>query len=215
MHVVLIGIFFSSLVVAFSGAMMPGPLLTVTISESTRRGAAAGPILITGHAILEFILIAVLLLGLGPFLKNDFFFIGSALLGGLIMLWMAWGMFRSLPSLTVNVGTETEKKKNLLLTGIFMSFANPYWTIWWATIGIGYIVVSQRFGIAGLIFFFAGHITGDYIWYSAISVAVSRGKSLFTDRIYRILIGVCGAFLAVFAVYLIIMAADAVRLKLI
>ena len=39
-------VFFSSFVIAFSGAMMPGPLFSVTVSESARRGFAVGPLLI-------------------------------------------------------------------------------------------------------------------------------------------------------------------------
>ena len=43
----------TSFVIAFSGAIMPGPLLTITIGESVKRGARAGPLIIVGHAILE------------------------------------------------------------------------------------------------------------------------------------------------------------------
>lgn len=187
---------------AFSGAMMPGPLLTVTISESSTRGITAGPLLIAGHAILELLLVFALILGLGPFLENQIFFLVIAFLGGAIMVWMAWGMFRSLPTLTINQTVVGVKKNNLLLSGALMSLANPYWIIWWATIGLGYILQSQKQGIVGIVFFFAGHILGDLIWYSAISIAVSKGKRLFTDKVYRILIGVCGVFLVGFAVFL-------------
>jgi threonine/homoserine/homoserine lactone efflux protein len=200
----LIAIFFTAMVVALSGAMMPGPLLTVTISESTRRGISAGPLLIAGHAILELLLVIALLLGLGPLLKNEIFFVVIAFAGGLIMLWMAWGMFRSLPTLSVSYSGESIAKNNLILSGALMSLVNPYWIIWWATIGIGYIVLSQKLGFWGVALFYLGHITGDLLWYSAISIAVGKGKRLFTDRVYRILIGVCGIFLVGFSVYLVV-----------
>jgi threonine/homoserine/homoserine lactone efflux protein len=199
----LIAVFFTSLVVAFSGAMMPGPLLTITISESTQRGAVAGPLLIAGHAVLELLLLIALLFGLGPLLKNETFFIFIAFIGGLIMLWMAFGMFKSLPALTVSQESVASKKNNLLVTGAMMSLANPYWIIWWATIGIGYIVLSQKLGFWGIALFFIGHITGDMIWYFAISIAVGKGKKLFTDRVYRGLIAICGAFLVGFSFYLV------------
>ena len=199
-------LFFTSLIVAFSGAMMPGPLLTVTISESSKRGAMAGPALILGHAVLEMLLVTGLLLGLGPFLKNEIFFMVIAFAGGAIMVWMAWGMFKSLPTLSVQTTAVAEKRNNLLMSGAIMSMANPYWIIWWATIGIGYIVQAKEFGLWGVVFFYIGHITGDFIWYTAISVAISKGKRIFTDKVYRVLIGVCGTFLVVFAIYLIISA---------
>lgn len=204
--IALLILFFTSMIVAFSGAMMPGPLLTVTISESSRRGAMAGPMLIFGHAILEMLLLAGLLLGLGPFLKNEVFFMVIAFAGGAIMFWMAWGMFKSLPSLSVQTSVVGEKKNNLMVSGAVMSLANPYWIIWWATIGIGYIVQAQEFGLWGIAFFYLGHIAGDFIWYSAISLTISKGKRIFTDKVYRILIGVCGSFLVGFAIYLFISA---------
>jgi len=199
----LLAVFFTSLVVAFSGAMMPGPLLTITISESTRRGPVAGPLLIIGHSVLELLLLIGLLFGLAPLLKNETFFIAIAFVGGLIMLWMAWGMFKTLPTLSVKADTTTSKRKNLILTGAMMSLVNPYWIIWWATIGIGYIVLSQKLGFWGIAFFYFGHISGDMIWYVAISTAVGKGKKLFTDRIYRSLIAICGTFLVGFAFYLV------------
>ncbi|MGQ1947608.1 LysE family transporter [Geofilum sp. OHC36d9] len=201
-----ISLFFTSFIIAFSGAMMPGPLLTVTISESTHRGMAAGPLLITGHAMLEIALIIALILGLGPVFKQPLFFMITSFAGGAVMLWMAWGMFKSLPSLTIAKSETNKTKHNLLVTGAIMSLVNPYWIIWWATIGLGYIVYAQEYGTTGIIIFFLGHIAGDYIWYSAISTAVSKGRKLFTDKIYRRLIAVCGTFLVGFAMYLIVMA---------
>ena len=98
----LLTIFVSSFVIALSGALMPGPLLTVTISESSRRGFITGPLLITGHALLELALVAALLLGLAPFFQLPLVFVLTALVGSVILLWMALSMFRSLPSLRLS-----------------------------------------------------------------------------------------------------------------
>jgi len=196
-------IFLTSFIIAFSGAMMPGPLLTITISESARQGGWVGPKIIAGHAILEIVLIAGILLGLAPFLQNDTFFIVIAIIGGGIMIWMSWGMFSSLPQLNINNNTNTKRQKNIYLSGILMSLANPYWIIWWATIGLGYILHSMKFGIMGIFLFFIGHILGDLVWYSGISFAIGKGRNLFTNRIYRILVGSCAAFLILFAIWLI------------
>jgi len=53
-------IFLTALAVAFSGAMMPGPLLTYTIKQSLNTGAHSGFVIISGHAIMEIILIALI-----------------------------------------------------------------------------------------------------------------------------------------------------------
>jgi threonine/homoserine/homoserine lactone efflux protein len=60
---------------------MPGPLLTVTISESSRRGMMTGPLLIAGHALLEMTLVLALIMGLAPLLKLEPVFIIIALAG--------------------------------------------------------------------------------------------------------------------------------------
>ena len=105
----LLTIFVSAFVIALSGAMMPGPLLTVTISESSRHGFITGPLLIAGHALLELVLVVALLIGLAPFFQMPTVFVVTALTGAMILFWMAFNMFRSLPSLTIS--WEEDKTK--------------------------------------------------------------------------------------------------------
>jgi len=201
MSLTLFTIFGSSFVIALSGAVMPGPVLTVTISESAQRGGIAGPLMIFGHGILEIILVLSLLAGLGPLLSRDDVFVVISLLGGAILFWMAFTMFKSLPSIQIRQENNSEKPRNLILAGIMLSLANPYWLIWWATIGIGYIMYSVKFGLAGVIAFFCGHILADLAWYSLISFGVAGGRRFFTDGFYRKLIAICASFLVIFSCY--------------
>lgn len=197
----LLTIFGSSFVIALSGALMPGPVLTVTVSESTRRGAVAGPLMILGHGILELLLVLLLIAGLAPLLTRDDVFIFISLAGGCILLWMAYSMFRELPEMRLKTDAGDTKSRNLVLAGILLSIANPYWTIWWATIGIGYIAYSVKFGIFGVAAFFSGHILADLVWYSVISFGIAKGRHFFNDTFYRRLIGCCAAFLVIFSCY--------------
>ena len=75
-------IFASSFVITLSGALMPGPFLTATISESSRRGFIAGPLMVAGHAVLELLLVFALLLGLALFLQKPVVFAAIAVTGG-------------------------------------------------------------------------------------------------------------------------------------
>lgn len=201
MLIILFNIFASSFIIALSGALMPGPLLTATISESSQRGFITGPLLIAGHAILELVLVIALLLGLAPFFQLPAVFVATALAGAVILFWMAFGMFRSLPSLRLSWEGDHKRRNHPIISGILMSVSNPYWIIWWATIGLGYILYSWRFGLWGVAFFFAGHILADLAWYSFIAAAVAGGKHFLTDRLYRGLIAACAVFLVVFAGY--------------
>lgn len=194
-------IFASSFVIALSGALMPGPLLTATISESSRYGFFTGPLLIAGHAILELALVGAILLGLAPFLQRPEVFVATALSGAAILTWMAFGMFRSLPALTLSRPADPRRRNHPMISGILMSAANPYWILWWATIGLGYILYSWRFGLRGVVFFFAGHILADLAWYSLVAATVAGGRQFLSDRLYRGLIEVCAVLLVVFAGY--------------
>jgi threonine/homoserine/homoserine lactone efflux protein len=83
--------------------------------------------------------------------------------------------------------------------GILTSASNPYWSLWWATIGLGYLLLSRSQGAAGVLAFFAGHILADAVWYLFVGTAVSAGRGWFTDRVYRGVVGACAVFLAFFA----------------
>jgi threonine/homoserine/homoserine lactone efflux protein len=196
---VLLGIFATSFVIALSGALMPGPVLTVTISESTRRGFWAGPLIMVGHGILELALVALLLLGLGPYLSKDIVFGIVGVCGAAILMWMALGMFRSIPSLKLNIEASKESIGNPVRAGVLMSLANPYFIIWWASIGVGYIVYAMKFGTVGVIAFFSGHISADFAWYSLVSFTVSKGRRLISDVMYKRIIGFCALALVVFS----------------
>jgi len=199
MQIALITIFCTSFVLALSGALMPGPLMTVTVSESPRRGVVTGPLMIFGHGILELALVVALISGLAPLLVRDDVFILISLTGGAVLLWMAVSMLKSLPDLSLDNRSSGKKSRNLVVMGIVLSAANPYWLIWWASIGLGYIMHSLKFGMLGVTAFFSGHILADLAWYGLISFGMAKGQHLFSDRFYRRLIGGCALFLIIFS----------------
>ncbi len=198
----LLTLFITSFVTALSGALMPGPLLTAAISESIKRGFRAGPVLILGHGILEMALVIVLMVGLAPLLQTDTVFIVISLAGGIILLYMAFGMFKSLPTLKLDLEVKDNASRNkLVTTGILMSLANPYWTIWWVTIGLGYILRSMEYGLLAVAVFYSGHILADLIWYASVTYMVEKGRHLICDTLYKIIVGICAGALILFAVY--------------
>ena len=71
---------------------MPGPLLTVTIGESARRGFSAGPLLVLGHAVLELVLILALVGGLSIYLTRTAVTHTIAIFGGAFLIYMGYGM---------------------------------------------------------------------------------------------------------------------------
>jgi threonine/homoserine/homoserine lactone efflux protein len=203
-------IFVSSFIIALSGALMPGPLLAVTIRDTSRRGFLAAPLLVLGHGILELGLLALLLLGLAEWVKGEAATTVIALAGCGALLWMAVGMAREVRSLRFDTdagaagaaGSGAGNARSLwrpVADGVVASISNPYWSLWWATIGLGYLALSREQGIAGVAFFFAGHILADAAWFLFVGLTVSAGRGRFTDRVYRGIVGVCAGFLFFFA----------------
>jgi len=191
----------TSFILGLSGAMMPGPLLTVTISETARRGPSAGPLLVAGHAVLEGALVALLFFGLGEVIKIPLVFSAITLVGGVMLLWMAYGMFRSLPTLSLDLSGEEQAGMHPMTAGALVSLSNPYFILWWATVGFGYMVVAHEAGVAGVVTFYLFHILSDLVWYAFIAGAVSYGRRFLSDRAYRMLVGVCALFILCFGVY--------------
>lgn len=201
----LVAVFSGSFVLALSGALMPGPLLTVTIVESAKRGFIAGPLIIAGHALLELALIVAIIHGLSPYLEKPFVMGGIALVGGAILLWMGLQMVRTANQVSLNDNQkEYKKSSNPVLAGILVSLSNPYWTLWWATIGLGYLVAAIRLGIMGVGVFFVGHIAADLLWYCIVSFGISRGKKILRETIYQNIIRFCGIVLVGFGGWFLI-----------
>ena len=200
-------IFTTSFVVALSGALMPGPLLAITISETMRRGFWAGPKLMVGHGILELALITALAAGLSEFVKNNLVSVIIGLVGGVILVAMGvmtakqgWGK-ATMPTADPKV---SGRSRMVVLSGILGSISNPYWFIWWITLGTIYLLWSLNAGIAGVITFFSGHILADLAWYTLVAFVIATGRKVMNDAVYRGLLGVCGLGLIVLGGYFIV-----------
>ena len=190
-----------SFVVGLSGALMPGPLLTLTISEAIRRGPWSGLVLALGHALLEGLVVVLMFFGLAEFAQKTGVFGTVALVGGGMLLWMGYGMLRSLPRLSLAVEASSGSGFHPLLSGALVSLANPYFVLWWATVGMSYLFVANEAGLAGVVVFYLFHILSDLVWYSFVGGAVGAGRHFLTDRLYRGLVGLCGALISTFGVY--------------
>ena len=196
----LLRIALSSFLIAISGDVMPGPVLTVTISESAKRGFMAGPMIVLGHGILELSLMILIIFGFANIVNRPGVIGVVGLAGGVVLIGLSYGMLKNLKNLRLDLTPDQNISGNPVIAGILTSLANPYWTIWWATIGVGYVVIAMKFGMMGILFFFIGHIAADLAWYSGISFLVTRGRKHISDRIYRGIILVFAPVLIFFAV---------------
>ncbi len=209
-----LALFSSAFVVGLSGAMSPGPVLTATIAESLRRGFIAGPLIVLGHAILEMVLLALVVAGLGTYLQMRPVAAGLGLAGGSMLVWMGVQTVRTSrqaveQSLAAQgVGGRGTGGMHPVLAGVLLSVSNPFWILWWATVGLKFAGQALAWGIGGLAAFYAGHIASDLAWYSVVSAAVAGGRRIAPPAAWRVLIIACGVALCGLGVAFI---ADGVR----
>jgi threonine/homoserine/homoserine lactone efflux protein len=196
------GIFVTSFIIGLSGALMPGPVLTVTISQSATRGWMVGPLVVLGHGILELSLVVAIVYGLGQVLTHGSVIGAIGISGGIVLLWMGGSMLRGARKVSlVFQGEKGTASLHPVWAGILSSLSNPYWIVWWATIGLSYIAFSMKYGMMGISSFYTGHILSDLVWYAFVSSLVHFGKRWANDRAYQTLIAICGVLLLGFGVY--------------
>ena len=199
-------LFLTAFIIALSGALMPGPMLAVTLGYSPRYGWKFGPLAVAGHGFLELALVSMVFLGAGPLIQARPVQGVIGLAGGSILIWMAKGMF----AMKAADHAETDRQDRAggegraLVLGAVTSISNPYWTLWWATVGLAYLSMAAEKGGIGVALFFAGHICGDMAWYTLVSWAASRGRDLTANRYYRYLLVLCSAILLVLGVWFVI-----------
>ena len=201
-------IFVTAFIVALSGAMMPGPMLSTAVAESLKGGWRVGPYMILGHGVLEIILILALVAGLAGFLTQPGVTLAIALVGGIVLLFLGGTMSRDAmqSKLSLNLEASSSPRRPSMhpaVAGVTVSMANPYWWLWWATIGLSYITLAMNSGALGLATFFTGHISADLVWYSLVTIAVSGGRRFINPRVYQVILAGCGIFLVGMGFYFI------------
>jgi len=86
-----------------------------------------------------------------------------------------------------------------IAAGALLSLGNPYFFLWWATIGLGLVTQSlNTLGRPGVPIFYAGHLLSDFVWYSFVAGAIAFGKDHLSDPLYKGLIVICALALLFF-----------------
>jgi threonine/homoserine/homoserine lactone efflux protein len=194
----LVALFLNSFLIGFSGAMMPGPLLAVDIAETPRHGWKAGPLLCIGHAVAEIGVVVVLAFGIAALSSNPIVTRGIGVVGGAALLLMGGSMaYETLAQRISYEVTASDQPAGFRLAGkgITASLSNPYWFIWWVTVGLALMVQAQEYGIIGPIVFYFGHILSDFVWYTFVSVLLWKGRKLIMGPGLKVLLLCCAAFL--------------------
>ena len=167
-------------VTSLSGVMMPGPMFTVTLAKSLK-SPWAGVLVSLGHAVIEVPLILVIYFGLKSFFQNEILQLVLSVLGGGMIVWMGYDLFRSRKKI-VKEGKDTSY--NAFIAGILMSGLNPFFLFWWATVGS--LLLTQfidAVGAWGLPFFIVVHWLCDFVWLSIVSFTIFKTHSFWGEKV--------------------------------
>ena len=187
-------------VISLSGVMAPGPVTAAAIAMGAR-SRRAGALIAIGHGIIEFPLMILIMLGMDKVLKSTSTQIVIGLAGGTFLLIMAIQMLRSLK------GAENQEAKTAksgpVVAGIILSAGNPYFLLWWATVGLTLATTATQLGIWAFALFAVAHWLCDLVWLEALSWASFKGSVLLGPRGMRIVLMICSVALLVFGLFFI------------
>lgn len=184
-----------AVVVSLSGVMAPGPVTAATLVAGTR-SRHAGALIALGHGIVEFPLMLLIMAGMSTLFESDAVRIGVGLAGGFVLLLMGTQMLRALGK--AEDPGEKYAGKNPIWIGIVLSGGNPYFLIWWATVGLALTSQAWELGALAFALFAVIHWLCDLVWLEALSLAGFKGSKLLGERTQRIVLLVCGLALLVF-----------------
>jgi threonine/homoserine/homoserine lactone efflux protein len=193
------GLFLLSAVgISLSGVMAPGPLTAATITKGYN-DKYAGTFIALGHAIIEIPLMALIYFGFAHFLASPEVKKIIGLIGGLLLIFMGAMLFRTMNKSIREAGGDLPS--NSFTTGILLTGANPYFFLWWATIGIALIYGAAEFGIYGLIIFVIVHWLCDLFWEQLVSFTVFKTRHLWTPKVQKVVFGICALVLIGFGIW--------------
>ena len=175
------------IIISASGVMSPGPLFAANITYGLKEGAKSGIKIAIGHSIVELPLI--ILLGIGVFSLEIFpeFRTAISIFGAITLFGFAGMQIRTI--LKKNNNITIKPKQGPIITGILFSALNPFFIIWWLTIGFKLISDAMMiWAFAGILIVFVLHIRMDFAWLGITAFLASKSKRIISNKNYKIMV---------------------------
>jgi threonine/homoserine/homoserine lactone efflux protein len=189
---------FLGFVIGLTGALAPGPTLVATINASIAGDWTTGLKVSLGHVIVELFLVILILLGLATVALPHTSAIAG--IGGIALV--AFGALTIAGSRKATMRTSSlQTVANPYMAGLVTSAANPYFWIWWLSIGSAMVIAGLQGGVVLVGALMIGHWSADTVWLTLVSTGVSKGRTIVSDTAYQKIIVLCGIFLILFGVY--------------
>ncbi len=184
------------ILISTSGVMSPGPLFASNILYGIKQGTKSGIYIALGHAIVELPLIITIGVGIISLESIPEFRIIIAIIGAVGLFAFAGLQIRNV---IFEKSTSVKKQtQNPILTGIILSALNPFFIIWWFTIGFKLISDSMEiWSFYGIFVMFGLHIWMDFAWLGSTAFLASKGSRFLSEKHYKII----GVIISVVLIY--------------
>ena len=196
---VVVSFLLKAVAISLSGVMAPGPMTVATITESARR-RHAGVWLSLGHGMVELPLIVLIVVGGGVLFKIAAVRAGIGLVGGGFLLFFGAHLLMSLSEVVraATGATGGPAGRHPFWTGVVLTGGNPYFLLWWATIGLSLVAQAADLGVMAFALFALIHWLCDVVWLEALSLAGHKGAGLLSESTQKKILVICAVVLIVF-----------------
>ena len=181
--------------ISLSGVLSPGPITAVTVSKGTEH-PLTGLYVAVGHTIVELPLMILIAVGLDKYLQINWVRVAIGVLGGLFLFKMGFGLLKNIFSTKIGYDNFNYTP---IQAGVILSISNPYFLIWWTTVGAMLLSGAYQFGLIGVILFMLIHLGCDFLWYIFLSSLTFKGGQFFGQKLQQVLFAICGLFLLFFS----------------
>jgi len=194
-----LGFALTVIIISVSGVMSPGPLFTANIMHGLKEGMQSGLKIAAGHTVIELPLIILLAVGVISLETIPEFKTTIVLLGAIGLFGFAGLQIKNV--LTKKIQTGIQVKHGAFLTGILFSALNPFFIIWWFTIGFKLISDSiEIWSYWGIGILFGVHIWMDFVWLGFVAFSASKAGNILSNQNYRILMIILSSVLIYFGI---------------
>ena len=187
--------------IGLTGALAPGPTLVATIQSALHYGWSSGPRVTLGHIIAELGVVILIAAGISTLPGSVQPLIAFA--GGIALIIFGTLTILEARIAVIDTGSTCEKRAGPIMAGLFTSISNPFFWIWWFSVGGALLLSSFSQGISGLLAFIIGHWSADLVWFSLVSLSIHRSRCVLSKSMYRIILGLCGISLIFFGIWFV------------
>ena len=185
----------SGILFGLSAGILPGPLLTLVISETVKHNKKEG-ILVASAPVLTDLPIILLSVFVLAKLSNFHLVLGILSIAG--ALFIGYLAYESITIKGVELNLENIKAQSLR-KGVITNFLSPYPYLFWISIGAPSILKAYKISLLSVIFFILGFyllLVGSKV---IVALIVDRSKSFLKSSAYIYIIRTLGFILLIFA----------------